>query len=160
MPELILMRHAAALPAAIDGIDFERPLSARGRAAAAQAARRLETAGVPLERLLYSPARRTRETAAIVARELALHSSMLEAVPELYAAVPKTLREVIVRCHAGAMTLMVVGHNPGVSEFGRELAGSLPHDSLATAGFWRVPFDGGGWQQLTRRVGARMAQSN
>ena len=160
MPELILMRHAAARPTVIGGTDFERPLSARGRAAAAQAAHRLETAGVQLERLLYSPARRTRETAAIVAQELALHSSVLEAVPELYAAVTQTLREVIVRCHAGATVLMVVGHNPGVSEFGRELAGSLSVDYLATAGFWRVPFDGGGWQQLTRREGARMAQSN
>ena len=160
MPELILMRHAAARPTVIGGTDFERPLSARGRAAAAQAAHRLETAGVQLERLLYSPARRTRETAAIVAQELALHSSMLEAVPELYAAVPQALRAVIVRCHASAMVLLVVGHNPGVSDFGRELARSLSHDSLPTAGFWRVPFDAGDWQLLTRGAGARMARSN
>jgi phosphohistidine phosphatase len=150
MPELILMRHAAALPAALDATDFDRPLSASGRTAAAQSARRLATAGLKVERLLFSPARRTLDTAIIVARELALDSSALEAVPELYAASPLTMRKVIVRCHADAATLLVVGHNPGISEFGQELAGGLSPEQLPTAGFWRLPFNADSWQRLLR----------
>ena len=152
MGELILMRHAAALPAAIGATDFERPLSGPGRAAAAQAGRRLGTAGVNVERLLYSPAQRTRATAAIVARELSLDTAALEAVPELYTASPQAIRQAIVRFHGDAQVLMVVGHNPGISELGRELASGLAHDHLPTAGFWRLPFDTDRWQLLTRRV--------
>lgn len=155
MAELILMRHAAALPAAIGASDFERPLSAPGQAAATHAARRLAQAGVKVERLLYSPARRTRETATIVAGELALEAGALESVPELYSASPPTIRAAIQRLHGGAEVLMVVGHNPSISDFGRELARGRAHDHLPTAGYWRVPFDSAGWQLLTQRVGAQ-----
>jgi phosphohistidine phosphatase len=155
MPELILMRHAAALPAGIDANDFERPLSAPGRAAAAQAAQRLEAAGVRVARLLYSPARRTHETAAILAHELALGPSILEVVPELYAASASTMRAAIARLHTNAATLLVVGHNPGISDLGQELASGLSHDHLPTAGYWRLPFAEGSWQQLMDPHGAR-----
>jgi phosphohistidine phosphatase SixA len=137
--ELILMRHAQALPAALGATDFERPLSAPGRAAAAQAARRLAAAGVRVERVLYSPARRTRETAMILARELELDSAALEPVPELYSASPPVIREVIGRHRGAAANVMVVGHNPGISDFGRELGRS--REQLATAAFWRLPLE-------------------
>ena len=149
MPELILMRHAAALPAAIDASDFERPLSATGRAAAAHSARRLEAEGVKVERILFSPACRSRDTAAIVAKELALDVAVQQELPELYAATPRTIRAAIARYHANAMSLLVIGHNPGLSDFGRKLDGPLSLDHLPTAGFWRVRFDAKGWQKLT-----------
>ena len=154
MQELILMRHAAALPVAIDGSDFERPLSAPGRAAALQAARRLAANCAGIERVLFSPARRTRETAAIVAQELALDTALLHAVPELYAATPRAIRAAIVRDHANAAVLLIVGHNPGLSEFGSQLISRRSRDHLPTAGFWRLPFDASGWQALTRSAGA------
>jgi len=137
------MRHAAAVPAALGRSDFDRALSGAGRAAAAQAARRLAAAGIALERVLYSPARRTRETAMIVARELELDSAVLAAVPELYSASPPTIREAITRHHGAASVLMVIGHNPGISDFGRELGGGPSRDQLPTAGFWRLPFQPG-----------------
>jgi phosphohistidine phosphatase len=152
--ELILMRHAAALPAAMGATDFERPLSAPGRAAAAQSARRLAASGVKVDRLLYSPARRTRDTAAIVAGELSLDAAALESVPELYTASSQSIRETIERFHGNAVIVMVIGHNPGISDFGRELANGLSHDHLPTAAYWRLPFDAGSWHLLTRRVNA------
>lgn len=106
-----------------------------------------------MERLLYSPAQRARETATIVARELSLATAMLESVPELYGATPQALRETIERLHGGVPILMVVGHNPGISDFGWELASDHSHDHLPTAGFWRLPLDTGRWQLLTHRAG-------
>ena len=97
MLELILLRHAEALPAGLDASDFERPLSKRGQAAAVQSARRLAAAGVTIGRVLFSPARRTHDTAAIVARELALDDTRLHTVPELYAATPTAIRAGLVR---------------------------------------------------------------
>lgn len=154
MAELVLMRHAAALPAAMGATDFERPLSASGRAAAAQAGRRLAAAGLKVQRVLFSPAQRTRDTAAIVARELSLDPGALQSVPELYAASPLTIRASIERYHGNAITLMVVGHNPGLSELGHELDSAQSRNHLSTAAFWRLPFDAARWQLLTRPVGA------
>jgi len=148
------MRHAAALPAAANAADFARPLSAPGRAAALQAARRLAAARLTIDRVLFSPARRTHETAAIVAQELALAASSLQAVPELYAASPQALRAAIARCHGQAVTLLVVGHNPGISEFGQQLGADAEHGGLATAAYWRVAFDAEPWLRLLRPAGS------
>ncbi len=153
MAELILMRHAAALPAAFGASDFERALSVTGRAAAIQAARRLAASELKIQRLLYSPAQRTRDTAAIVARELLLEPAALQSVPELYAASPQSIRESIARHHGDALHLMVVGHNPGISEFGQDLDPGLTRNYLPTAAFWRLAFDAGRWQLLTGQAG-------
>ena len=147
--ELILMRHAEALPAAIDAEDFGRPLSDAGRAAAARAARALAR-GAAIDRLLYSPARRTSETAAIVAAELSLPAALLEAVPELYLATPLRIRETVARRHGGACTLLVVGHNPSLSELGGELDPQHKQGHLATAAFWRLPLAAELWRGLVQ----------
>lgn len=142
MIELILMRHAQAEPAAIDSDDFARPLTAQGRAAASQAAKRLAgTTGISVDRLLYSPAKRTSETAAILARELALAAATLQAVPELYLATAAALHAAVSRHHAGAKCVLVVGHNPSLSEFGSQLSPDHAQEHLPTAGFWRVFFE-------------------
>ena len=148
MHELILMRHAEALPAAIDAEDFGRPLSDAGRVAAARAARKL-AAGATIDRLLYSPARRTSETASIVAAELALRATLLEAVPELYLATPLRIREAVAQRHGGARTLLVVGHNPSLSELGGKLDPKHQQGHLATAAFWRLPLATDAWRELT-----------
>jgi phosphohistidine phosphatase SixA len=75
----------------------------------------------------------------------------------LYAASRRAIRATIERLHADASILLVVGHNPGISDFGAELASDLAHEQLSTAGFWRLPFDAGAWQQLTRRTAAGAA---
>jgi phosphohistidine phosphatase len=145
---LILMRHADAVPATIGGQDFERELSKNGREQARQAARQLAAEAPAIGRILYSPAQRTAETARIVAAALGLPDAALMADRSLYAASPATIRAAIADAHGGVNTLLVVGHNPGVSELAGELSGRPGH--LPTAGFQRCALDGGDWQQLLR----------
>lgn len=142
------MRHAEALPAAIDSEDFVRPLSDAGRLAAARAAATLAS-GAAIELLLYSPARRTGETAAIVAETLSLGESLQQAVPELYLATPQRVRAAIARWHGAARVLLVIGHNPSISELGAELAPAQRRRTLPTAGYWRMPLDEKAWRALT-----------
>jgi phosphohistidine phosphatase len=150
VPELILMRHAQAAPAKLGAEDFTRPLTAAGRGAAAQAARALATAGVRIERVLLSPANRTRETAAIAARELGIGETALQAVPELYAAPAAVIRKVIASRHGGARSLLVVGHNPGISELAGQLSADRASAHLPTAGVCRLPLSEAGWRRLTQ----------
>lgn len=157
MGELILMRHAQATPAATDGDDFSRPLTTQGRLDATAAAQRLSAARVPIRRIILSPARRTVETAALVAAVFKLDDTQQHEVSELYLATPAALRVAAQRfvsehhlksesseasfgvVRPGA--LLIIGHNPGLSEFGGELERNLRDQHLPTAGFWRVPFD-------------------
>lgn len=150
MHELILLRHAQAAPAVLGAEDFSRPLTAAGRRAASRAVRALAAAGVRIGRVLLSPAHRTRETATIAARELELDASLLQPVPELYAASAAVIRKVIALHHGGAETLLVVGHNPGISDLASQLSALPVHAHLPTAGLCRLPLTEAGWRQLTQ----------
>ena len=148
MHELVLLRHAEASPAALDGDDFQRPLTSSGREAARAAAARLSQQSWQADRLLYSPAVRTRETAALIAAAQRLEPARLVAVPELYLATPRVLREVLQTHHAQARQLMIVGHNPGLSEWGAGLAAQHTGAGLPTAGYWLLEFTDSLWQRL------------
>ena len=62
MRELILLRHAHAEPAAAGQDDIDRPLSRQGLAEAEAAGKWLKDHGYLPDRIIASPARRTRET--------------------------------------------------------------------------------------------------
>ena len=78
MRELILLRHAHAEPGAAGQADFDRPLSSQGLAEAEAAGRWLADQGLVPDRVLCSPARRTRETLeAFVSALRAIHAEAL-----------------------------------------------------------------------------------
>jgi phosphohistidine phosphatase len=145
--ELILMRHAEAAPAARETEDFARPLTEAGRISAARAAKLLAV-GAPIERVLYSPAARTSETASIIARTLSLEASALRAVPKLYLATAHLIGAALARWQGTARVILVVGHNPGISELGAELSPSHAGKMLQTAAYWRLPLDEAAWLAL------------
>jgi phosphohistidine phosphatase len=131
--QLILLRHAQAEPAAPQQADAERPLSARGTMEAARAAQSLH-ACIP-QVILTSPAARARTTAAVVAAALGLGPEQLRAEPALYLATPATLLELIRHLKPALRTVMICGHNPGLSELASEFARSaieLPTASVCT----------------------------
>ena len=148
MHELLLCRHAEAQPATLDGDDFQRPLTASGREAARAAAARLAQLPWRPQRLLYSAALRTRETATLIAGEFKLDASALIEVAQLYLATPPALRAVLQAHHGDLQRLMIVGHNPSLSEWGAQLAARHRGQSLPTAGYWLIGFATAPWQQL------------
>ena len=107
--ELILLRHAHADPQGDSGTDSERPLSLRGEAEADAAAVWLAAHGLP-DRVVVSPARRTRETAQRVLARAGYVDTREDA--RIYEASPGTLFDVIAD-HRDCARLMLVGHNPG-----------------------------------------------
>lgn len=71
MHELILLRHAEALPANAGSGDMQRQLSGRGEQEARAAGAWLAQHGARPDRVLCSPAERTRATAALALDALA-----------------------------------------------------------------------------------------
>ena len=86
MKRLTLMRHADARWKDVGLSDFARPLSRRGTNAAQAMARRLRELELVPDLVLVSPARRARQTAEIVARELSLPAARLLREGGLYLA--------------------------------------------------------------------------
>lgn len=113
MRELILLRHAHAEALATGQTDAERPLSQEGRKEAAAAARWLKEQGLVPDRVLVSPARRTRETAEAVLA--ALGPLELREDPGIYEASPGELAALADQ-HREVPRLLLVGHNPGLEQ--------------------------------------------
>lgn len=110
MRELILLRHAHAEPGNAGLTDLDRPLSPQGLAEAESAARWLAEHGLVPDRVLCSPARRTRETLEAVLAAIGYVEQRLE--DGIYEATPGTLMDLADR-HRDVERLMIVGHNPG-----------------------------------------------
>ena len=148
MKRLTLMRHADARWQDPGVADLERPLNRRGTAAAEAMARRLlELALVP-DLLLVSPARRTQQTAEIVARELAIPARRVQHEEKLYLAAAHDLLQVVQRTGPRIAHLLVIAHNPGVSELMTLLVPKSGSASLAAAALCSIAFDAAGWDGI------------
>lgn len=113
MRELILLRHAHAEPAAPGQDDFDRPLSLQGQAEADAAGRWLREHGYLPDRVVCSPARRTRETCEAVLGMLGYVELRQE--PRIYDATPGRLIQVADE-HRDLSRVLLVGHNPGLEQ--------------------------------------------
>jgi phosphohistidine phosphatase len=121
MHQLLLLRHAksswddASLP------DRERSLNKRGRRAAAAIREAIRGLGLAPDVILVSPARRTRET--LEALEPWDDTPLVEPVDALYLATAAQLFGVVRDQSETIRSIMLIGHNPGMHEFGVSLAG-------------------------------------
>ena len=113
MRELILLRHAHAEPADNGQADIDRPLSPHGLAEAEAAGRWLHEQRLVPDRVLCSPARRTRETLEAVLGLTGYVEQRLE--ERIYDAAPGTLAGLLDE-HREVERLLVVGHNPGLEQ--------------------------------------------
>lgn len=122
MRRLMLLRHAKSSWDDRALRDFDRPLNARGRAAAPVMAAWMSANGCVPDRVLCSTAQRTRETLAACVPLFAepLKVALLE---ELYEAEAEEVADVIRAHGADGGGLLVIGHNPGIQECAAGLVG-------------------------------------
>jgi phosphohistidine phosphatase len=124
-------------------------LSSRGRTEALDAAQSIADARLRCDALLVSPALRTRQTATIVAAQLDIaEPPRLDAT--LYLGDADTLLSALHHGGGGARTLLLVAHNPGISELARRFQSTKPPVELKTAGMCLVTFEPKtDWRELT-----------
>lgn len=123
MKTLLLLRHAKSSwddPALADD---QRPLAERGRKAAPRMGREIAARAWLPDRVLVSPAVRTRQTWELVAAELP--GAPDAAFPQnLYMGTPEQLLAEIRQAPEEVATLLVIGHNPGMEALAKRLAGA------------------------------------
>ncbi|HLK70669.1 MAG TPA: histidine phosphatase family protein [Steroidobacteraceae bacterium] len=145
MKRLLLLRHGEAEPAEAAS-DFDRPLTPHGRHQALQAAQRLRQAHLIPDSVLASPALRARETATIVAARLErLQGMHLE--PACYPGPATALLQVLKALPVEPSSLLLVGHNPGLSDLARHLK-ALPKRDLATGELCCIELSASSWTQI------------
>jgi phosphohistidine phosphatase len=138
MAKLLLLRHAkSAWP---DVPDHERPLAKRGRRDAPAVGRWLSQSGYLPSLVLCSTARRARETWQLAQAEI---DSTAPARFEkgVYQATAARLLELVRQTPPGVAALLVVGHDPAISQLALMLAGEVapPPWNGASAGHLERP---------------------
>jgi phosphohistidine phosphatase len=132
MPRLMLLRHAKAVPQNTM-TDEERPLAERGRADMPAVARFMAEQSLNAGLVLVSPARRARETwELLIAGRKQPPGHRIE--PRLYAAAAEKILYLVRETPDPVKTLLLVGHNPGLEDLARALAGSGETDALIRFG--------------------------
>ncbi len=149
MPELILLRHAKAVDLGVPN-DFDRPLTDKGRDQAERIGRQLLRKGLQPDAVVASPAARAWETAVIAGRELGIPESKIAPDRAVYDAEVIQLVQVLERRGADAKRLLLVGHNPGLTDLGAYLAKSVAPDwGMAKGAAAHLRIDGT-WSDLRR----------
>ena len=148
MKRLTLMRHADARWNDPAISDLERPLNRRGIGAAQAMARRLRELELIPDLLLTSPARRTQQTADIVARELSLPARRVRREEALYLASAADMLKLVHATGPRVAHLLVVAHNPGVSELVQLLLPQRGTVGMATAAVCSMSFEVPAWNAI------------
>lgn len=147
MLRLILTRHGKSSWDDPDLDDFHRPLAPRGLRNVPEMGRRLARRGTPPDLIVTSTAVRALSTARALARELDYAERRIEPVDALYLASPLEILEIVRALPRDAKTVLVVGHNPGMTEFAN-LVDRVRLDNMPTTGMLCVEFDVDEWQSV------------
>jgi phosphohistidine phosphatase len=152
MKTLYLVRHAKSdwSDASLD--DFDRPLNKRGRNNAPLMGRVLREKGVNPDLIVSSPALRAITTAQVLAREIGYAQEKIVTNQQIYEASVKTLTKVISKQSASKETLMLVGHNPGLTAFANHVS-DFNADNVPTTGVVCIQFAMDDWKNLESTTG-------
>ena len=150
MKTLTILRHAKSSWNIPDLIDFDRPLNSRGQRDAPEMGQRMKAAGIRPSLIVSSPAVRAWATAKLIASELNYPGEFLQREKDLYHAGKSSLFDVIARQDEGFNSIVVVGHNPGLTDLANDLIPDLTNN-LPTAGYVSVLIDTDTWDLRARK---------
>jgi phosphohistidine phosphatase len=148
MKLLTLFRHAKSSWDDPELDDHDRPLAERGHRDARRMGKRLARRELSPDRLLTSTALRARQTAEYLADALGLAANAVRVERRIYLASPGELLAVLAKVDPAVDSLLLIGHNPGLTELTNRLLPKLKLDNLPTAGAVGVECDCAGWHDI------------
>jgi phosphohistidine phosphatase len=140
---IVLLRHAKAAPTGPDG-DRNRPLLPEGRHQVAAVGARLQALGWWPDKAIVSPALRARQT----------HEALVPRIPgeiddEIYTGGALAIRRRLLQIGDGLV--VVIGHNPALSELASRLTGFPVGLETGAAGLLQHPGDALGTALMDER---------
>lgn len=146
MKTLLLVRHAKSSWNEPGLPDRDRPLNDRGRRNAPEMGRRLAKLDLKPDVILSSPAIRARATVELIATEFDDPRANIRVDDRLYAASADLLIRVIRELGDEPGCVMLVGHNPELTELAHRLSREITH--MPTCAVAVFAFDADSWSGL------------
>jgi len=155
MKTLFLIRHAKSSWDDQALADKDRPLNDRGKRDAPKVGERLAKRRVKPDLILSSPAVRALATAQIIARKLDYKRSNIVVNDRLYAVAADDLLDVIRQLDDKVERVMLIGHNPELTELAHRFSGKIAH--LPTCAVAEFRFDTKSWRRIGKDEPTRVA---
>lgn len=145
MKTLYLLRHAKSSREDAAVADFDRPLNKRGLKTIRLVAEKILESRFKIDLILSSPAARARQTATLL-KEAACLDGELKFDRRIYEASPQRLLEVVAEAADDKISLMIVGHNPGLENLVEVLTKQTW--AMKTAALAVVDSDAAQWREF------------
>ena len=117
-----MVRHAKAVWNDGHIGDFDRELSKKSEKGLYAVGSYLMLAGIKPDTILSSPAIRAQKTAEIL-KEKMDSNIKISYMEELYLSSADVIKNLLMHQHNNLQTIMLIGHNPGISDFASRLTG-------------------------------------
>jgi len=145
--ELIIARHAKSSWRFSGLDDFHRPLNKRGLRDAVRMPKLVASRIPTPDRVLSSDAVRAVQTAQALADGFGLAEDAVELCHDMYLASAVGLLETLSRDGGSVHRVLMVGHNPGLTDLYNLLVDS-PVDNLPTLAVAHLALDVPGWDRI------------
>lgn len=147
MKRITLLRHAKSSWAQPGLADHDRPLNQRGQRDTPVMGRRLAARGIRPSLIVTSPAKRARQTARLLAREIGYPIEFLQSEKSLYLADPATILDVIALQDDAFSDIVVCAHNPGITNLANQLC-DQSIDNIPTCGMVTIEAQTDSWSEV------------
>jgi phosphohistidine phosphatase len=153
--QLILFRHAKSSWDNDVG-DVDRELAGRGERDAPRMGKRLKARHAHPDLIVSSHAARAQRTAELVAKALGIKRKEIRIERALYMASPDDILGVVAAQDDSLSCVLLVGHNPGLTELVNRLLPDLGLDNLPTSGAVAIDLATTSWRNAAT-TGAKLA---
>jgi len=147
MKQLILVRHASAEPEQFPAKDFDRVLSNAGLEEVKRLGQFISEKGLLPGHIACSAANRTQQTASLLRDILGSVGLPFTTSPLLYNAGFQTLLNFLHSFSNEVQDLLLVAHNPGISQLATVLSAEHPYQ-FSTASGLCLKFEVENWKDL------------
>lgn len=152
MKTLFVVRHAKSSWENPELDDFERPLNNRGKRNAPEIGKRLFQRGVMPDAIISSPAKRALSTAKRIAKSLNFPKGKIQTERQFYHGSINDFVRVLQKQNPNQNTIMIFGHNPGLTELVNFLSGSDIYN-IPTCGVAEINFEMDSWNDIGKQKG-------
>ena len=150
MKTLYLLRHAKSSWATPGLGDQQRPLNKRGSSDAPMMGERFAGRGEQLDHIVSSPALRAHSTAKLFAGACGFASDAIDIESDLYFLGSGSIEAVILAQDDRLERLMLVFHNPDITQFANSLDYEFHVDNMPTCGLVKLSCDIARWSDWSR----------
>ncbi len=158
MKTLYIVRHAKSSWRDIDLADIDRPLKNRGVNDAIIVGERLKDRDIIPDLIFTSNAIRAFHTATIICRHIDFPFQRLSIRKEIYSASKDSLFHFIGEVNDQYDTLMLVGHDPALTNFVNHFLEHNSLDKIPTSSVIEIKFMAESWKVLKKSSGKTITQ--